>query len=70
MARTKGSKNKDLQAKIDDIVKDVVELNGDSKETAEAIAEIEDLLDPPKKEESKGKKFVGYHPISGEKVYI
>lgn len=70
MARTKGSKNKDLQSKIDDIIKDVVKLNRDEKETAEAIAEIEDLLDPPKQEALEDKKFIGYHPISGEKVYI
>lgn len=86
MARTKGSKNKDLQAKIDDIVKDVIELNGDSKETAEAIAEIGDLLDSPSKESTKPntqskpvpakdspsreKVFLGFHPITKEEVYL
>jgi len=72
MPRPKGSKNKDLQAKIDDIVKNVVELGADSKETAEAIKEIEDLLEVPKespKKEPKKGTFAGYHPITGEEVY-
>jgi hypothetical protein len=70
MPRIKGSKNKNLQAKIDDIVKNVIELGGDSKETAEAIAEIEDLLETPKKKEPKAKVFLGYHPITKEEVYL
>lgn len=67
MPRPKGSKNKTLNEKIEDLIEDVNELDVDAGEKAEAISELEDLLDSPNNSE---KKLVGYHPISGEEVWL
>lgn len=83
MARPKGSKNKTINQKIDELIEDVQKLPVDEKEKTEAIEELEDLLNTeveisvkePEvvaeiKPASKEKKFVGYHPITNEEVWI
>ena len=78
MPRPKGSKNKTVKNKIDEMIEEVKKLPVDEVEKAEAIDELEDLLGvevvvtpevvaqiKPVKE----KKFVGYHPITKEPVY-
>lgn len=81
MPRPKGSKNRSVKDKIDDLIEDVKELGLDAKETAEAIDEIEDLLEVKTEvivteevvaqvQPVKEKKMVGYHPITGKEVWI
>jgi hypothetical protein len=82
MPRPKGSKNKTVNQKIDELIEDVQKLQVDEAEKAEAIEELEDLLSPeveisvkqPEvvaeiKPASKDKIFVGYHPITGKEVW-
>ena len=40
----------------------------DDQQKAEAINELNDLLEPAK-QENKDKIFVGYHPITGAEVW-
>lgn len=51
--------------KVEDIIKEVEQLDAPAEEKAEAIKELEDLIAPPKKE----KIFIGYHPITNEEVW-
>jgi predicted esterase len=51
--------------KVEDIIKDVEKLDAPAEEKAEAIKELEDLLDAP----SRKAIFIGYHPITGEEVW-
>lgn len=51
--------------KIEDIIKDVENLDAPAEEKLEAIKELQDLIAPPTKE----KIFVGYHPITGAEVW-
>jgi len=53
MPRPKGSKNKSINQKIDEIIEDVQKLNVDSEEKSEAIEELLDLVVPEAKEEYK-----------------
>lgn len=70
MARPKGSKNKPVEAKVEEMIAKIQSLPVDETEKAEAIDELEDLLDAPIKEEPKDKKFYGYHPITNEEVWL
>lgn len=69
MARPKGSKNKPVEAKVEEMIAKIQALPVDETEKAEAIDELEDLLDTPIKEESSEKKFIGYHPVTGKEVW-
>lgn len=82
MPRPKGSKNKTVNQKIEELIEDVQSLPADEAEKAEAIDELEDLLSPEveisvKEPEvvaeitpsSKKKIFLGYHPITGVEVW-
>jgi topoisomerase IA-like protein len=71
MARKAGSKNKDLKAKVEDLIDGAEALKAESPEQAaeikEAVEELKDILEErPKKE----KVLVGKHPVTGEPVYI
>ena len=76
MSRPKGSKNKSINDKIEDLIEEVVNLPVDAAEKQEAIDELEDLLASPEIPEeitpatAKGKRFLGYHPISGLEVWL
>lgn len=81
MPRPKGSKNRSVKDKIDDLIEEIQELPGDAKEKAEVIDELEDLLEVNTEvivtpevvaqvQPTKEKKFVGYHPITKEEVWI
>lgn len=69
MARPKGSKNKTASEKVEAIIEAVEKLPLDPKEKAEAIDELDDLLDLQEDETKKDKIFVGYHPITNEEVW-
>jgi 5,10-methenyltetrahydromethanopterin hydrogenase len=64
MSRPKGSKNK---SEIEKIIQEVKELSVDETQKQEAISELEDLFEEPKEE---ARKLAGYHPITGEEVWI
>lgn len=68
MARTKGSKNKTTEDKVQDMIDEVKELPISTQDKAEIIDELDDLLGP-KSETSKEHTLVGYHPITGEEIW-
>lgn len=81
MARPKGSKNRSVKDKIDDLIEDIKELPGGEKEKQEAIDELDDLLEVKTEvivtpevvaqiNPIKEKKMIGYHPITGVEVWI
>lgn len=82
MPRPRGSKNRTIKDKIEDLIEEVKELPVDEKEKAEAIDELDDLLEVKTEivvkepeviaeiQPVKEKKFVGYHPITKEEVWI
>jgi len=69
MARPKGSKNKTNDEKILDIIEEVKELDVSEEAKLEAIDELDDLLGG-NMAEVDGKKFIGYHPITGLEIWI
>jgi hypothetical protein len=69
MPRPKGSKNKTAQDKVVAIIEAVEKLPLDEKEKAEAIDQLDDLLESPVDESKTDKIFVGYHPITGTEVW-
>jgi len=69
MPRPKGSKNKSAQDKVVAIIEAVEKLPLDEKEKAEAIDQLDDLLESPVDESKADKIFVGYHPITGKEVW-
>ena len=69
MPRPKGSKNKTVNQKIDELIEDVQKLQVDEAEKAEAIDQLDDLLESPVDESETDKIFVGYHPITGAEVW-
>jgi hypothetical protein len=69
MPRVKGSKNKTVDQKVEEIIEAVKELPVSEVEKAEAIDQLDDLLGA-KVEPKKDKIMVGYHPITKEEVWI
>jgi hypothetical protein len=79
MARPKGSKNKPVEAKIEELISQVQKLPVDETEKAEAVEELEDLLgksevtievkEPEIVAQIKSKKFLGRHPITKEEIW-
>lgn len=83
MGRPKGAKNKTAKEKVEEIIENVQGIKGlDVTEVAEAIDELEDLLagdteaSQPVESGNLGlpseepvKTFIGYHPVTGEKVF-
>lgn len=80
MPRPKGSKNKTTAQKVEDLIEEVKELPVSEKEKAEIVDELDDLLEVSVEVKEpevvaqinpvKEKKFVGYHPITNEEVWI
>jgi predicted DNA binding CopG/RHH family protein len=65
MARPKGSKNV-VKEDIDNMIANIRELDADETQKDEAIEDLEDLLEAPKRK----KTLLGYHPITGEEVWL
>lgn len=64
---------KKKKTRVKAIITEVKNLDLEDKEQAEAIKELEDLLIPEAtifvEEDQAPKVFLGFHPITGEKVY-
>lgn len=59
---------KKTKSKVKKVIAVVQSLPVDDQQKAEAINELNDLLEPAK-QEKKDKIFVGYHPITGAEVW-
>jgi len=69
MTKFKESKNKTFQTKVIATIQAVEKLPLDKKEKAEAVDQLDDLLDLPVEKPKADKIFVGYHPITGAEVW-
>ncbi len=65
MSRPKGSKNKENDERINEVISELKELDVDQEQLKEAIDEVDDLLSG----EVEVKKLVGYHPITGAEIW-
>lgn len=59
---------KKTKSKVKKVIAVVQSLPVGDQQKAEAINELNDLLEPAK-QENKDKIFVGYHPITGDEVW-
>lgn len=68
MSEEKSKKPKSTKSKVSKVIAVVQSLPVDEQQKAEAIEELNDLLDPVV-EKKEGSLFIGYHPITGEEVW-
>jgi hypothetical protein len=69
MTKFKESKNKTFQTKVTTNIEAVSKIPLKEEEKAEAIDQLDDLLDLPVEKPKADKIFVGYHPITGAEVW-